>query len=404
MENRAIVHLDLDTFFVSCERLVNPQLNNKPVLIGGTSDRGVVASCSYEARKFGIHSAMPMKMARILCPQAVVIRGDSGLYSKFSQMVTDIIKEQSPLYEKSSVDEFYIDISGMDRFFGCFQWATELRQTIIKETRLPLSLGLSINKTVSKVGTGEAKPNGYLQIGSGMEKQFLAPLSIKKIPMVGDKTYQLLRGLGLYHVKTVQGMPVDLMQAAMGVNGISLWKKCQGIDNSPVVPYQERKSISIERTFEQDTIDVQKLNSILIAMAENLAFQLRNGHKLTSCITVKLRYSDFNTYSKQQRLPYTSCDHTLIEIAKDLFQSLYNRRLLVRLIGVRYSHLVEGGHQINMFEDTEETCNLYQAMDQVRNRYGQDAVKRAVAMGSKAIGRFNPFTGEPPMIPAHRRA
>jgi len=404
MENRAIVHLDLDTFFVSCERLVNPQLNNKPVLIGGTSDRGVVASCSYEARKFGIHSAMPMKMARILCPQAVVIRGDSGLYSKFSQMVTDIIKEQSPLYEKSSVDEFYIDISGMDRFFGCFQWATELRQTIIKETRLPLSLGLSINKTVSKVSTGEAKPNGYLQIGSGMEKQFLAPLSIKKIPMVGDKTYQLLRGLGLYHVKTVQGMPVDLMQAAMGVNGISLWKKCQGIDNSPVVPYQERKSISIERTFEQDTIDVQKLNSILIAMAENLAFQLRNGHKLTSCITVKLRYSDFNTYSKQQRLPYTSCDHTLIEIAKDLFQSLYNRRLLVRLIGVHYSHLVEGGHQINMFEDTEETCNLYQAMDQVRNRYGQDAVKKAVAMGSKAIGRFNPFTGEPPMVPAHRRA
>ena len=404
MENRAIVHLDLDTFFVSCERLVNPQLNNKPVLIGGTSDRGVVASCSYEARKFGIHSAMPMKMARILCPQAVVIRGDSGLYSKFSQMVTDIIKEQSPLYEKSSVDEFYIDISGMDRFFGCFQWATELRQTIIKETRLPLSLGLSINKTVSKVSTGEAKPNGYLQIGSGMEKQFLAPLSIKKIPMVGDKTYQLLRGLGLYHVKTVQGMPVDLMQAAMGVNGISLWKKCQGIDNSPVVPYQERKSISIERTFEQDTIDVQKLNSILIAMAENLAFQLRNGHKLTSCITVKLRYSDFNTYSKQQRLPYTSCDHTLIEITKNLFQSLYNRRLLVRLIGVRYSHLVEGGHQINMFEDTEETCNLYQAMDQVRNRYGQDAVKRAVAMGSKAIGRFNPFTGEPPMVPAHRRA
>ncbi len=404
MENRTIVHLDLDTFFVSCERLINPQLNDKPVLIGGTSDRGVVASCSYEARKFGIHSAMPMKMARILCPQAVVIRGDSGLYSKFSQMVTDIIKEQSPLYEKSSVDEFYIDISGMDRFFGCCQWATELRQTIIKETRLPLSLGLSINKTVSKVSTGEAKPNGYLQIGSGMEKQFLAPLSIKKIPMVGDKTYQLLRGLGLYHVKTVQGMPVDLMQAAMGVNGISLWKKCQGIDNSPVVPYQERKSISIERTFEQDTIDVQKLNSILIAMAENLAFQLRNGHKLTSCITVKLRYSDFNTYSKQQRLPYTSCDHTLIEIAKDLFQSLYNRRLLVRLIGVRYSHLVEGGHQINMFEDTEETCNLYQAMDQVRNRYGQDAVKRAVAMGSKAIGRFNPFTGEPPMVPAHRRA
>lgn len=404
MDNRAILHMDLDTFFVSCERLINPQLNDKPVLIGGVTDRGVVASCSYEARQFGVHSAMPMRMARLLCPDAIIIRGDSGLYSKFSDMVTDIIKEQSPLYEKSSVDEFYIDISGMDRFFGCFKWATELRETIIKETRLPISMGLSINKTVSKVGTGEAKPNGYLQIKSGIEKQFLAPLSIKKIPMVGDKTYQLLRDLGVAHVKTVQEMPLDLMQAVMGLNGISLWKKCQGIDQTPVVPYQERKSISIERTFEQDTIDVQKLTSILIAMAENLAFQLRNGHKLTSCVTVKLRYSDFNTFSKQVRIPYTSCDHTLIETAKDLFKSLYSKRLLVRLIGVRYSHLVEGGYQINLFEDTEETCNLYQAMDKVRNRYGQDAVKRAVAMGSKAIGRLNPFNGMPPMIPAHRRA
>lgn len=401
---RSIIHLDLDTFFVSCERLLNPKLVGKPVLIGGTSGRGVVASCSYEARRFGIHSAMPMRMARELCPEAIIIRGDSGIYSKYSEMVTDIIKEESPVYEKSSVDEFYIDMTGMDRFFGSYKWATELRETIIKETGLPLSFGLSINKTVSKVSTNEAKPNGYLRIPAGEEKPFLAPLPVQKIPMIGDKTTQLLRDMGVEKVKTVQLMPVEMLQAVLGLNGLALWKKCQGIDSAPVVPYTERKSISIERTFEHDTIDVNKLSSILIAMAENLAFQLRNGTKLTSCVTVKIRYADFNTYSKQRRIPYTACDRTLINTTKDLFKSLYEKRLLVRLIGVRYSHLVAGGHQINFLEDTEELCNLYQAMDAMRLRYGQDAVKRVVAMGSKAIGRVNPFNGQPPMIPAHRRA
>ena len=401
---RSIIHLDLDTFFVSCERLINPKLVDKPVLIGGTSGRGVVASCSYEARRFGIHSAMPMRMARELCPEAIVIRGDSGIYSKYSEVVTDIIKEQAPLYEKSSVDEFYIDMTGMDRFFGTYKWATELRETIIKETGLPLSFGLSINKTVSKVSTNEAKPNGYLHVPAGEEKTFLAPLSVQKIPMVGDKTALLLRDMGVEKVKTVQLMPVEMLQAVLGLHGLALWKKCQGIDSTPVVAYTERKSISIERTFEHDTIDVNKLGSILIAMAENLAFQLRNGNKLTSCVTVKLRYADFNTFSKQKRISYTACDRTLIDTTKNLFKSLYEKRLLVRLIGVRYSHLVSGGHQINFLEDTEELCNLYQAMDSMRIRYGQDAVKRVVAMGSKAIGRANPFNGQPPMIPAHRRA
>ncbi len=404
LSQRAIIHLDLDTFFVSCERLINPKLNNQPVLIGGTSDRGVVASCSYEARRFGIHSAMPMRLARSLCPEAIIIRGNSGTYSKFSNTVTDIIKEESPLYEKTSVDEFYIDMTGMDRFFGCYQWAIELRKRIIKETGLPISFGLSINKTVSKVGTNEAKPNGTIHVETGLEKQFLAPLSIDKIPMVGKQTFHFLKSMGLQTVKTVQKMPLKLMQAALGENGLSIWKKCNGIDSSPVVAYTERKSISIERTFERDTIDIIKLISILSAMAENLAFQLRNGHKLTSCVTVRIRYSDFNTYSKQHHITYTTNDETLIGTTKELFESLYNRRLLVRLVGVRFSGLVEGGHQIDLFNDTQEMCNLHQAMDAIRNRYGQDAVKRAVALGSKAIGRFNPFTGEPPMIPAHRRA
>jgi DNA polymerase-4 len=161
---KSIVHLDLDTFFISCERLLEPKLNGKPVLVGGVTDRGVVAACSYEARTFGIHSAMPMKMARQLCPEAIVIRGNSSIYSKQSDLVTEIIKEESPLFEKSSIDEFYIDATGMDRFFGCYKWAKELRERVIKETGLPISFALSTSKTVAKVGTGEAKPRKFRRI------------------------------------------------------------------------------------------------------------------------------------------------------------------------------------------------------------------------------------------------
>ncbi|WP_321316432.1 DNA polymerase IV [Labilibaculum sp.] len=399
---KTILHMDLDTFFVSCERLLDSRLNNRPVLIGGTSDRGVVAACSYEARVYGIHSAMPMKMARLLCPGAVVIRGDSGTYSKFSDMVTEIVKERAPVFEKSSIDEFYVDITGMDRFVQTsYLWSRELREKILKETHLPISFGLSTSKTVSKVGTGEAKPNNYIEIPEGNEMPFLAPLSIKKIPMVGDKTYHKLRSMGVEKIRTVQEMPMELMERVLGKNGTVIWKKAQGIDNTPVVAWNERKSISSERTFEKDTTDVTKLRSLLVAMAENLCYQLRNGNKLTACVTVKIRYSDFQTYTKQKRIPYTSLDHTLIAVVLDLFEKMYERRVLIRLIGVCFSYLVGGTYQIRLFEDSEKLIKLYQAMDLVRNRYGQSAVKRAIGMGSTTIGGMNPFNGKTPIIPAH---
>ena len=403
MSDRTIIHMDLDTFFVSCERLINSKLIGKPVLIGGTSDRGVVASCSYEARKFGVHSAMPMRLAKRLCPEAFIIRGDSGVYSKYSHLVTDIIKEDSPIYEKSSIDEFYIDASGMDKFYSCYKWAIELRQRIIRETALPISFGMSTNKTVSKVGTGQAKPDGQIIIKSGLEKPFLAPLSIQKIPMVGEKTFMLLRNMGVEYIHTMQKMPIEVIQRVLGANGKNIWKKCNGIDNSPIVPYQERKSISSEITFEKDSTDINKLLNIVIAMTENLAFQLRNGNKLTACLAVKVRYSDMQTYTKQRRIPYTSSDNVLIDTAKDLFNEVYNRRVRVRLVGVRLSHFVEGGQQINLFEDTEELISLYQAMDLIRNRYGMKAVIRCAGLGTRGFGRMNSFTGEPPIIPAHRR-
>ncbi|MTI22313.1 DNA polymerase IV [Fulvivirga sp. RKSG066] len=404
MNERSILHLDLDTFFVSCERLYDSRLMGKPILIGGVTDRGVVASCSYEARKFGVHSAMPMKMAKQLCPEAIQIKGNSATYTKKSEEVTEIVKETVPLYEKTSIDEFYADLSGMDRFFSSYKMASELRKKITKETGLPISFGLSGNKTVSKVATGEAKPDNQIKVDYGTEKLFLAPLSVKKIPMIGDKTYQTLCSLGIKHVKTIQEMPVELMEKVLGKNGVTIWRKANGIDDSPVEPYSERKSISTERTFDKDTTDVEKLKGIMLAMAENLAFQLPRGEKLTACVTVKVRYSDFNTYTLQNRLPYTSADHILIPKVLELFERLYNKRLLVRLIGVRFSHLVNGGYQINLFEDATEMINLYHAMDFIRDKHGDRIVMRAAGMGARTISRFNPFKGEPPPLLANRRA
>ena len=400
----SILHFDLDTFFVSCERLIDSRLQNRPLLVGGTGDRGVVAACSYETRTFGVHSGMSMKVARRLCPEAVVIKGNSGIYSKYSHLVTDIVKENVPVFEKASVDEFYADLTGMDKFHGCYKYASELRQKIIRESGLPISFGLSENKIVSKVATGEAKPNNQLKIDSGYEKSFLAPLSIRKIPSVGIKTYQILRNLGVDKVSVVQQMPLDMMISALGANGRTIWKRANGIDNPPLIPYHERKSISTERTFTKDTINMKQLRTTIFAMAENLAFQLRRGNKLASTISVKIRYSDFNTYSKQIKIPYTSADHIIIPKALELFEKLHQRRLLIRLVGVKINDIVSGNYQIHLFDDTEDMINLYNAMDTIRDRYGELSIMRASSMGAKTIGRFqNPFNGEPPVLLAHRK-
>lgn len=402
--NKSILHLDLDTFFVSVERLLDSKLNKKPVLVGGTGDRGVVAACSYETRRFGVHSGMAMKMARQLCPQAIVIRGDAGIYMKYSDMVTDIIKNEVPVFEKTSVDEFYADLTGMDRFFGNYKFSKQIRETVIKETGLPISFGLSQNKVVSKVATGEAKPNNQIKIDVGFEKDFLAPLSIRKIPMVGKVTAQKLRNLGVHHIKTLQNMPLEMAVSVLGKNGRIIWNRANGIDSSPVIQYNERKSISNERTFNKDTIDVKKIESCLSAMGENLAYQLRQGNKLTSCVSVKIRYSDFSTYSKQMKIPYTSADHVLIPLIHNLFNKLYNRRVLIRLIGVNFSHLVSGHYQIDLFDDNLKRLNLYASLDNIRNRYGSNTVMRASTMDVKSIrNNRNPFNGEPPILLAHRK-
>jgi len=374
--HKAILHYDLDTFFVSVERLLDSRLKGVPIMIGGSGDRGVVASCSYETRHFGVHSGMSMRLARRLCPQALIIRGDHDAYSKYSKIITEIIAEDSPLFEKSSVDEFYIDMTGMDRYIGCYTWSQELRQRIIKETGLPISFGLSTNKMMAKVATGEAKPNGHIKVDTGEERGFIAPMDIERIPMLGPKTATTLRQMKVRKVYTLRDIPVDYLQYLFGKNGKMISQRANGIDHSKVVAYSEAKSISKERTFEQDSIDVVNLKSKISNMCEQLAFELRDSGKLTSCITVKIRYSDFDTHTQQQKIFYTSCDHHLIKYALELFDKLYTRRVLVRLVGVKLSSLVNGNYQMNLFEDMSKMALLYQSMDNMKRRFGAGCMVR----------------------------
>ncbi len=378
---RAVLHLDLDSFFISVERLRDSSLVGRPLIVGGRSGRGVVASCSYEARRFGVRSAMPMRVALRLCPGALVIRGDMDSYSKYSKLVTDVIAEQAPLYEKSSIDEFYCDLTGMDRHVGCWRWSLELRQRVMSETGLPISFGLSVNKLVSKVGTGEAKPNGTMLVRNGHERDFLAPLSAAKLPGLGKETFLRLSSMGVRTVRLLREIPVPLLEREFGKHGLALSRKANGVDDAPVVPHSERKSLSKERTFQQDTTDVRVLRNTLVDMVGRLAFDMRQRGQLASCVTLKVRYTDFQTFTRQRHIAYTSHDRHLLRHTEEIFDGLHERRQLVRLVGVKFSGLVRGHYQVDLFEDTRREVDLLSALDDIRARFGEAAVRRARCLG-----------------------
>ena len=383
MQDKQIVHIDQDAFFVSVEVLKNSKLIGMPVIIGGSSDRGVVASCSYEARKYGIHSAMPSKMAKQLCPHAIFIRGDMEEYSKYSHMVTDILREKVPVLEKASIDEHYIDMTGMDRFHGCLKYTRELKELVIKESGLPISFGLSVNKTVSKMATNECKPDGGLFVAQTEVKDFLNPLSIKKIPGLGKATYIRLSEMGVRKIYTLAQIPQQQLFKVLGNNGLSLWQKANGIDHSPVIPFREQKSMGKQHTFERDSINFNDIKILITSMVIDLAYELRQQQKLTSCITITIRYANFETISQQAQVPYTALDAFLIERAKALFDKAYSRRMLIRLVGVKFSNLVNGFEQINLYGAAEEQYNLCQAMDKIRNRFGQKSITLASTLALK---------------------
>jgi DNA polymerase-4 len=380
---RYIAHFDLDSFFVSVEILNDPSLKGKPVLVGGY-ERGVVAACSYEARKYGIHSAMPMKRALQLCPHAVVTSNSRGEYSKYSRWVTDIIASRVPLFEKASIDEFYIDLTGMERFFGVSKYTRELREQIKRETGLPISCGLSSAKFISKMATNEAKPDGFLQVPHGKEKEFLWPLGIEKINGVGKQTEQQLNSLGLHKIEDIARTPVEVLETYLGKWGESLWQKANGIGNADIETGWEQKSMSHENTFDQDYTDTNYLHSELVRLTEKTAYALREDEKITGCVTVKIRYSDFETTSRQETIDYTSLDDKLIAKAKDLFNKSYQRGRPVRLLGVRFSQLIPFSMQMSLFENNGSKLNLYKTVDEIKDKFGSKSVKHAGGLNSKA--------------------
>lgn len=386
MFDRAILHIDLDAFYVSVELLRHPELRGKPLIIGGSSERGVVSSCSYEARRFGVRSAMPVRAALQLCPGATVLRGDMEAYAKHSKIVTRIIAEAAPLFEKASIDEFYIDLSGMDKYFGCWKWSQELRRRIMSETGLPLTMALSVNKTVSKIGAGEAKPNGELLIPAGTERDFLAPLPVGKMPSIGKETERKLAQLGIRTIGQLAAMPPALLERDFGKHGLYIWKRAQGEDDSPVSPWHEQKSISTERTFHTDIGDAQQLRDRLTDLVTRLAFELRRDKKLTACVAVKVRYPDFSTFTRQSKVPLTASDSILMKAAQEIFAQLYDHRRPLRLLGVRFSDLASGNEQTSLFNDTAREADLLQQLDKIRARFGAGAVVRGVNVKKKKNG------------------
>lgn len=381
-QKKHIAHFDLDSFFVSVEILNNPSLKGKPVLVGGY-ERGVVAACSYEARKFGIHSAMPMKKAMQLCPEAIVTNASRGEYSKFSRWVTEIIADKVPLFEKASIDEFYCDMTGMEKFFGVSKYTRELREVIMKKTGLPISCGLSSARFISKMATNEAKPNGFLEIPHGKEKDFLWPLAVEKINGVGKQTELHLKKLGFYKVEDLAKSTPEYLEKHLGKWGLSLWRMSQGWGSTEITTDWQQKSMSHENTFDKDYTDVDFLHSELVRLTEKTCYGLREDEKLTGCVTVKIRYSDFETFSKQEVIDYTALDDQLIAKAKEIFNKSYQKGRPVRLIGVRFSQLIPFTMQMSLFDKQVEKLQLYKAVDDIKDRFGSKLLKKAVNVKKK---------------------
>jgi len=383
-----IMHADLDSFFVSVERILDPSLNGKPVIVGGNARRGVVASCSYEARAFGIHSAMPTRKAHQLCPHAIFVHGSSSEYSRYSRMVTDVITDAVPLFEKASIDEFYIDLSGMEKFFGCFDYATKLRKRIIKETGLPISIGVSVNKMMAKMATNQAKPNGELYVKGEEVQSFLDPLPIGKIPFLGEKTEAVFHKMNVRTIAELRALPMEVLTRKFGKHGLSYYNRSRGIASASISSFHEAKSLSKERTFDNDTNDKEWLQRVVALLAEKLAQELREDGFLTSCVTIKLRYPDFTTASKQMQIDFTASTKKLVQHLLHLFNQFYVDGTKIRLLGIRFSDFVKGNYQTELFDDDENTT-LYKAIDEVKLKYGTNKVMAAENIGMKNVKRNN---------------
>jgi DNA polymerase-4 len=374
MEQAGIVHMDLDTFFVSVERILDPTLKNKPVIVGGNPyGRGVVAGCSYEARAYGVHSAQPIRRAFRLCPNAVFLHGNFVEYAEYSKTVREILTDIAPICEASSIDEFYLDLRYTERLKGdTYRWAQEIQRSVSGETGLPLSSGTASNKLIAKVATTQVAKKGAIRhhrVETGQEAPFLAPFEIRAMPGIGEKTEEKLRRIGIEHIGDLAQTSVRILSRFFGKTGRNLHEKAHGIDYSPVIPSRDQKSYSREQTYMEDTIDVQTLFTTLLDLSSRLASDLRADNFFAGKITLKLRYSDMETVTKTASCSWTNQDQTIFRIVEKLFKALYTRRIKVRLLGIEASELLPDLAQHYLFSEAKDFGTLYPTLDRLRLKY-----------------------------------
>lgn len=384
---RTILHIDMDAFFVSVEQVRDPSLKGKPVIVGGDPDgRGVVAAASYEARKYGIHSAMPVSRAKRLCPHAVFLRGSHGRYSEFSARIFEILDHYSPLVEPMSLDEAYVDLTGCGRLHGpTTETAVRMHDAIKSQVGINASVGMAANKLMAKIASGMAKPNGLLRILPGHEAVFLAPLPIGRIPGIGPKSGEEFKRMGIQTVRDLAALPLELLEEVYGEWGHRLYQKARGVCQSPVLKRDDTRSISRETTLEEDSTDPAFLESTLSWLVEKAASQLREEGLRARCVSLKLRDSNFKTVTRSHTLNEAACeDHVIFDTVVGLFRKLFTRRTRVRLIGVALTSLTSGVPlQMELFEnlDAKQWQKLYQGIDLIRDKYGF----RSILRGSSVI-------------------
>lgn len=383
---RVILHIDMDCFYVSVERLLDPSLEGIPVAVGGSADgRGVVASASYEARKYGVRSAMAMGMALKLCPHLRVVSGGYSQYSKYADQVHAILREFSPLVQMASQDEAYVDLTGTERLWGPPQvCAQRIRYRIVREVNLPCSIGLASSKLVSKVASDLCKPRGFLWVPPGSEESFLAPLPVGRLPGVGARTQERLAEFSITKIGHLCLHPEEHLESLFGTHGRDLAQRARGIGSSEVIPYAPPKSIGAEETFAEDSADLQTLEGLLSNLSEKVASRLRKTECLATGVTLKYRYDDFETHTAARSLADPTDDEVeLLTFAKELLTKHWQRHRRIRLLGVTATGLLFGKRQSDLFreEELQKQERLHAAIDAIRDKHGYAAVRRATSTG-----------------------
>ncbi|MFB0536884.1 MAG: DNA polymerase IV [Anaerolineae bacterium] len=392
MTRRHILHLDVDAFFASVEEILDPSLKGKPLIVGARPEqRGVVASASYAARAFGVRSAMPTAQALRLCPQAIVLPPRHKVYGEYSARMMAILSEYSPLIEPLSLDEAFLDVTGCQARWGSpEELARQLQERLEVELGLSASIGLASNKLVAKIASGLEKPRGFVEVPHGKEAEFLAPLPVEKLWGVGEVTARNLHEMGVFTIGQLAQLPVAQLEARFGRRGRDLYRQARGIDDSPVVVEREEKSLSREVTFAEDIGDRQVLRKKLLSLSEDVARRLRKRGLRGRTVKLKLRYSDFKTLTRQVTLDApTDLEQVIFEQAARLLEKAWDRRRKVRLIGVGVSKFGPEERQLSLFEGTgegkaEKRRRLSQAVDRIREKYGDEVIRRASLVESSS--------------------